>query len=429
MFPVRLSLKRSVSIGLSAAIVCIGLIGAAAPAWSDTGCPTAAASYDGGAGTPGSPYEISTPSQLQRLKNTTADYDKHFILTKNVVMGGCTWSSPIADGSPSLFTGTLDGDGHVISGLTIAVTNASISYVGLIGYLGTNGVVKNLGFTGGVSLVVSSGSSEFAYVGGLVGFMAGSTQVSNSFSTGNVTVDVTTSERLSITVGGLVGYVQGPVSDTFSRGNVTARGVSTAGVSSRVMIDAGGLVGVFGSTTISNTYSSGLVSVSGNAARLDFRVGGLLGVREVSLAATALFWDTSTSLLDAGTGFGSSTGLNGATTAEMNSPDIFTAAGWSLSEGFSSLSTWGMCSSVNSGYPFLTAFYSTNPCISSDPRLVPPSWHQSFGRLSASEPCPAGWNPSWAQWMNNGSGGFVCNREIYWNVNTDGWAIRVLEFR
>jgi len=42
----------------------------------------------------------------------------------------------------------------------------------------------------------------------------------------------------------------------------------------------------------------------------------------------------------------------------------------------------------------------------------PPSWYQSYGR-NAGASCDAGWSPSWAQWPNGNTGGFVCNREIY----------------
>jgi hypothetical protein len=40
-------------------------------------------------------------------------------------------------------------------------------------------------------------------------------------------------------------------------------------------------------------------------------------------------------------------------------------------------------------------------------------WHQSVGRESADSRCPAGWQSSWAQWPGEGAGGFVCNKMIY----------------
>jgi hypothetical protein len=38
---------------------------------------------------------------------------------------------------------------------------------------------------------------------------------------------------------------------------------------------------------------------------------------------------------------------------------------------------------------------------------------QSTARISADVTCSSGWTPSWAQWPNNGKGGYVCDRWIY----------------
>jgi hypothetical protein len=40
-------------------------------------------------------------------------------------------------------------------------------------------------------------------------------------------------------------------------------------------------------------------------------------------------------------------------------------------------------------------------------------WHQAYGRSTSESTCADGWQPSWAQWPNDGAGGFVCNRQIY----------------
>ena len=37
------------------------------------------------------------------------------------------------------------------------------------------------------------------------------------------------------------------------------------------------------------------------------------------------------------------------------------------------------------------------------------------GGQTAAQPCPSGWNPSWAQWPNGGLGGPVCNEPTYTN--------------
>ena len=52
-------------------------------------------------------------------------------------------------------------------------------------------------------------------------------------------------------------------------------------------------------------------------------------------------------------------------------------------------------------------------------------WYQSTGRTGADAPCQKSsttefadgwtqWTPSWAKWVNNNTGGFVCNRQITW---------------
>jgi hypothetical protein len=58
------------------------------------------------------------------------------------------------------------------------------------------------------------------------------------------------------------------------------------------------------------------------------------------------------------------------------------------------------------------------------PEAPPASWFQSVERPSAESTCPVGWNPSWAQWAHAGLGGFVCVRELYYNMPSGSWAYR-----
>jgi hypothetical protein len=57
---------------------------------------------------------------------------------------------------------------------------------------------------------------------------------------------------------------------------------------------------------------------------------------------------------------------------------------------------------------------------------APAPWFQAVGRDSSTAACAEGWNPSWAQWPNGGTGGWVCNREQYWDSSTAAWAYRDL---
>jgi hypothetical protein len=54
----------------------------------------------------------------------------------------------------------------------------------------------------------------------------------------------------------------------------------------------------------------------------------------------------------------------------------------------------------------------------------PPSWYQSYGRATADMACEAGWGPSWAMWANGGTGGYVCDRELYFDTASGEWRYR-----
>jgi hypothetical protein len=43
---------------------------------------------------------------------------------------------------------------------------------------------------------------------------------------------------------------------------------------------------------------------------------------------------------------------------------------------------------------------------------TPPPWMQAIGRDSAVASCPVGYNPSWAQWPNGGTGGYTCDKFV-----------------
>ncbi|MGV0908543.1 MBG domain-containing protein [Martelella sp. FOR1707] len=143
----------------------------------------------------------------------------------------------------SQFTGTFDGDGHVISGLTI--NRSGKGYIGLFGYTNSGAVVRDVGLEGGS---ITGGDS----VGGLVGYNYLGT-ISNAYATGSVTAS-------GNRAGGLVGSNSyGTISDSYATGSVTG--------SQRV----GGLVGFNTNGTIRNAHATG--SVAGS----DYYVGGLVG--------------------------------------------------------------------------------------------------------------------------------------------------------
>ena len=63
--------------------------------------------------------------------------------------------------------------------------------------------------------------------------------------------------------------------------------------------------------------------------------------------------------------------------------------------------------------PSTSATRSPTFQITIGPTGTRPVWLQSFARASADDTCPPNWSPSWAQWPNEGAGGFVCERSMF----------------
>ncbi len=319
------------------------------------------AQYSGGTGEPNDPYQIATAADLIALGETPEDYDKHFILTadidldpnlpgrkifdKAVIAPGTSKNhSPFVEGIP--FTGVFDGSGHTISHMTIT----GESCLGLFGYLEPLAQVVNVG----VVDVNIRGSGS--YVGGLVGsngrYDLGGGSIANCYSTGEVTGDGC--------VGGLVGENTwtGRISASWSTGSVSGTAVigglvgdnegrianchSSGSVSGGIWV--GGLVGLNSTDDywpeVTQCYSSATVSDTG------WYVGGLVGDSWLGIV-TSSFWDTQTSGQPTSWGGGT-----GKTTAEMQDPNTFKAAGWDfvgLSDGPHDI--WAM--PEGGGYPIL----------------------------------------------------------------------------
>ena len=124
-----------------------------APIWAE---------YDGGLGTAENPYLINTPEQLNSIGLNTSHWSAHFRLTSDINMGIYTGIQyHIIGNSTTKFTGTFDGNGHVISNLTY-FTTANVNYVGLFGYT-YYAYITNLGLE---NVVIESAGS---HLGGLAG--------------------------------------------------------------------------------------------------------------------------------------------------------------------------------------------------------------------------------------------------------------------
>ncbi len=226
---------------------------------------TVAGSFTGGSGTAEDPYLIADGAQLARFaaivngtdgmtQNTAANGKLTADIVLNDTEGWENWNesteglnswTPIGNSWENQFTGTLDGDGHSVSGIYIS---NETDYQGLVGYLGEDGALRNLG--------VNASYIKGGYrVGGLCGWNDGGT-VTNCYNTGNVTGTWNY-------VGGLCGWNDGgTVTNCYNTGNVTGTGDYVGGVCG----DNDG--------TVTNCYNTG--NVTGN----DAYVGGVCGYND-----------------------------------------------------------------------------------------------------------------------------------------------------
>ena len=214
-------------------------------------------------------------------------------LTADIDLTGKDWS-PIGTNFYNSYTGTFDGGGHTIMGLTVTTND---QYVGLFGRLGKAGTVKNvvmdgiqitcnhrLGYAGGVAgfswggtienCSVSGSVSGTVYVGGVVGAqIGGSITGCSSSATVKGTVDV----------GGVAGQTNSSATLTacYATGNVTIE------INPAKNIAGGSLVGMNAGSSLLACYATGNVTSTGSSTG-KVHIGGFLGNNYTTV--TAGYW-------------------------------------------------------------------------------------------------------------------------------------------
>ncbi|MDR2579256.1 MAG: hypothetical protein LBC70_10710 [Chitinispirillales bacterium] len=253
--------------------------------------------FGGGSGLAGDPYIITTPAQLDAVRNgLTAHYrlGGDIDLTGTSYVGGNNGWTPIGISAVgSQFTGVFDGAGHTIAGLYI---NRTGYYAGLFGYIGTGGEVKNLGMTG-VDITVTGASAYGDYVGGLAGASAGT--IDNCYVTGKVS-------GAHNNVGGLVGNnLGGTIRNSYSAANVSG------------LDHVGGLVGQQNGGKVENCYATGAVTAAGSGA------GGLVGWHVTGTGAQIINSAALNSSVSGNTNVGRIVGSLGGATAVLSNNDAW----------------------------------------------------------------------------------------------------------
>jgi len=269
-----------------------------------------------GEGTAANPYVVTDATELQAIEN---DLDAQYVLGNDIdasntsAWNGGSGFDPI--GPDTRFSGTLDGNGHTITALTI---DRGGDQIGLFSKIGGSGVVEDLTLrnaevhaeghmgvlagtsSGTVRRVSATGSVSGAYDrgGGLIGVNQGAITESTA------SVSVAAGDIL----GGLVGVNYGTVSESYATGSVSG------------YYDLGGLVGG-NAGNITESYTTASVSSNGDS-------GGFAGFNDEGNVTDA-YWSVNA------TGMGGSEAGSPLTTAELRGD----AAVGNLS-GFDFGTTW-----------------------------------------------------------------------------------------
>ena len=214
-------------------------------------------------------------------------------LTADIDLTGKDWS-PIGTNFYNSYTGTFDGGGHTIMGLTVTTND---QYVGLFGRLGKAGTVKNVVMDG----IQITCNHRLGYAGGVAGFSWGGT-IENCSVSGSVSGTICaggvvgiqweasiTGCSSSATVKGMVqvGGVAGETNSGATMAACYATGNVTIEIDPINNILGGGLVGFNAGSSVLACYATGNVTSTGSSTG-KVHIGGFLGNNYTTV--TACYW-------------------------------------------------------------------------------------------------------------------------------------------
>ena len=222
--------------------------------------------------------------------------DINITLDKNIDLTGKSWT-PIGTDYDNSYTGTFDGGGHTITGLTVTTND---EYAGLFGYLGNfnNGAatVKNVVMEG----IQITCNHRLGYAGGVAGFSWGT--IENCSVSGSISG--------TVSVGGVVGVqrdrpITGCSSSATVKGTINVGGVAGQTIFGATLtacyatgnviieidrtenISGGGLVGFNDGISLLSCYATGNVTSTGSSTGY-VHIGGFLGDNYITV--TACYW-------------------------------------------------------------------------------------------------------------------------------------------
>ena len=222
--------------------------------------------------------------------------DINITLDKNIDLTGKDWT-PIGTSFDNSYTGTFDGGGHTITGLTVTTND---EYAGLFGYLGNfnngAGTVKNVVMDG----IQITCNHRLGYAGGVAGFSWGTIEncsvsgsISGTVSVGGVVgaqrdrsitgCSSSATVKGTLNVGGVAGQTSfgATLTACYATGNVIIEIDRTQNIS------GGGLVGFNDGISLLACYATGNVTSTGSSTGY-VHIGGFLGNNYTTV--TACYW-------------------------------------------------------------------------------------------------------------------------------------------
>ena len=222
--------------------------------------------------------------------------DINITLTADIDLTGKDWT-PIGTDYDNSYTGTFDGGGHTITGLTVTTND---EYAGLFGYLSNfgnaAGTVKNVVMEG----IQITCNHRSGYAGGVAGYSWGTIEncsvsgsVSATVSVGGVVgvqrdgsitgCSSSATVKGTLYVGGVAGWTNfgATLTACYATGNVIIEIAPTQNIS------GGGLVGFNDGISLLSCYATGNVTSTGSSTGY-VHIGGFLGDNYTTV--TACYW-------------------------------------------------------------------------------------------------------------------------------------------
>lgn len=274
-----------------------------------------------GSGTAASPYKIGTAAQLAWFANAVNNGSRSAcaVLTADIDLNGQEWTPIANSGVNNGYTGTFDGQGHVIHGICVT-TGVSSRPQGLFGIIARTGTVRNVKAAGRVLVRQSSGAGLIAGENnGVLYNCEASAFLKNSYNAGSTGSSVGN-------IGGIAGHMAAGYIE-----NCRAYGLFLANpesydegnlVNSSMLCQIGGIVGGMGAAQEKDgclvRYCENHLQIDcytftyGNSSPCGYAIGGIVGGSGIGKARECVNHAAVTGGYDVGGIVGSATPGEGA---------------------------------------------------------------------------------------------------------------------